>query len=136
MVDEERVAVLHLPGLVEPQQALHTRRERAQVQGQHGELGQHPTLRVEDRAAGITRLADDRGVAGAEQRVLHLLDDPGQALAHDLDRHGIDGVADGAHDMLAFSMMRLPMPSTVTTCSGHTTVVESYWSTKAGPAKR
>ena len=32
-------------------------------------------------------------------------------------------------------MMRLPTGSTVTTCSGQTTVVESYWSTSAGPAK-
>src|ERR671937_650056 len=50
-----------------------------QVQGQDREL-RHPLAGwVEDCATRVTRLADDGRVAGAEQRVLHLLDDPRQA---------------------------------------------------------
>src|SRR3990170_9149923 len=53
-------------------------------------LGDHLALAVQDRATGVLGLADDRRVAGAEKRVLHLLDDAGEAGLDDLQSDGIN----------------------------------------------
>ena len=45
----------------------------------------------EQRRRAVHLLADDRRVAGAKQRILHLLDDAGEARLDDLKSDGIDG---------------------------------------------
>ncbi|MEK7210376.1 MAG: hypothetical protein AAB070_03065, partial [Candidatus Binatota bacterium] len=64
--------------------------EGAHVQGQHDVLGDHFAVTVEDGAAGVLGFSDDGGEAGAKQRVLHLLDDAGQARLNYLQGDGIN----------------------------------------------
>src|SRR5579859_531866 len=100
------------------------------MQRQDGELREHTAARVHDRARRIARLADDRRIAGAEQRVLHLLDNTRETLIDDFDGNRVD------HAQVCVSMIKLPNSSTSTDCSGHTTVVASYCWTMAGPSNR
>jgi hypothetical protein len=53
-------------------------------------LGDDFSLAVQDRATGVLGLANDRRVTGAEERVLHLLDDAGETGLDDLKSYGID----------------------------------------------
>ena len=61
------------------------------MQRQHDMLGDHVALRVHQRAGGVLRFAHDGGKAGAEQRILHLLHDAGEARLDDFQIDGVDG---------------------------------------------
>jgi hypothetical protein len=65
-------------------------RERADMQRQHDVLGDHFALRVHQRAGGVLRLAYDGREAGAEQRVLHLPHNAGEARLHHFEIDGVD----------------------------------------------
>ena len=60
-------------------------RKRADMQRQHDMLGDDLAVRVHQRAGGILGFAHDGGEAGAEQRVLHLLHDAGEARLDDFE---------------------------------------------------
>ena len=64
--------------------------ERAHMERQDDMLRDDFAGAIQNRAAGVLRLADNRRVAGAEQRILHFLDDAGQARLDDLQGDGID----------------------------------------------
>jgi hypothetical protein len=84
MVDDEGVAVCDRAGKF-LQHGVGAGRERADVQRQHDVLGDDLAASVHQRAGGILRLAHDGGEAGAEQRVLHLLDDAGERGLDDFE---------------------------------------------------
>ena len=65
-------------------------RERADMQRQHDVLRHHFALGIHQRAGGVLRFAHDGGEAGAEQRVLHLLHDAGEARLHHFEIDGVD----------------------------------------------
>ena len=65
-------------------------RERADVQRQHHVLRHHLAFGVHQRAGGVLRLAHDGREAGAEQRVLHLLHDAGEARLHHFEIDRVD----------------------------------------------
>ena len=65
-------------------------RKRADVQRQHDVLRHHLALGVHERAGGVLRLAHDGRKAGAEQRVLHLLHDAGEARLHHFQLDRVD----------------------------------------------
>src|SRR5437773_2326482 len=46
---------------------------------------------IQNRAARVLGLTDNRRVTSAKERVLHLLDDAGQARLNDLEGDGING---------------------------------------------
>ena len=46
---------------------------------------------IQNRAARVLGLTDNRRVTGAKERVLHLLDDAGQAGLNDLEGDGVNG---------------------------------------------
>jgi hypothetical protein len=54
------------------------------MQRQYHVLSDNFALTIENSAAGVLRLADNSRVAGAEQRVLHLLNDASQARLYHL----------------------------------------------------
>ena len=61
-----------------------------------GVLADDVAVGIEEQAARVVRLADDRRVAGAEDVFLHLLHDPGKPADDDLkgdrvDRHPLGG---------------------------------------------
>ena len=89
MVDQERVAFGDGVAVC-LQHGAAARRKRADMQRQHDMLGDHVALRVHQRAGGILRFAHDGGEAGAEQRVLHLLHDAGEARLDDFKIDGVD----------------------------------------------
>ena len=60
------------------------------MQRQHDVLRDDLALRIHQRAGGILRFAHDGGEAGAEQRVLHLLHDAGEARLHHFEIDGVD----------------------------------------------
>ena len=90
MVDQERVAFGDVVAVGREHGAA-AGRKRADMQRQHDMLGDHVALRVHQRAGGILRFAHDGGEAGAEQRVLHLLHDAGEARLDDFKIDGVDG---------------------------------------------
>jgi hypothetical protein len=90
MIDQERIAFSDSAA----ERAEHggaAGGERADMQRQHHMLGDDLALRVHQRAGGILRFAHDGGEAGAEQRVLHLLHDAGEARFDDFEIDGVDG---------------------------------------------
>jgi hypothetical protein len=61
------------------------------MQRQHHVLGDHLATRIHQRARGILRFAYDGREAGAEQRILHLLHDAGEARLDDFKIDRVDG---------------------------------------------
>jgi hypothetical protein len=53
-------------------------------------LRYHFARRIHQRAGGILRFAHDRREAGAEQRVLHFLDNAGKACPDDFEFDRVD----------------------------------------------
>src|SRR5512143_3358525 len=90
MVRDEGVALLNLRRRDGFQYSRRTSGKGAHMKRQHHMLGDDFALGVEDRATGILRLSDDGRIAGAKQRILHLLDDAGQTGLYDLKSDGIN----------------------------------------------
>jgi hypothetical protein len=65
----------------------------AHVERQDDVLRYDVTANIQYRATGVLRLANDRRIAGAEEGILHLLHDTGEAGLDDLECDGIDGHA-------------------------------------------
>src|SRR5262245_45220352 len=86
---------------------------------------------VEDHAAEIARLADDGGIAGAIEMIMHLFDQAGDLVAQDLDGDRVDGRR-CCHARR--SRIKLRKPSARPPQPGGMTVVASNCSTIAGPA--
>jgi hypothetical protein len=61
------------------------------VKRQNDMLGDHFTRGVQERAAGVLRLANDGRITGSEKRVLHLLDDASETRLDDLQGYWING---------------------------------------------
>ena len=61
------------------------------VEREHDVLGHDFTGGIQNRATCVLGFSDNRRVAGAKQRVLHLLNDAGQPGLDDLQSYGIDG---------------------------------------------
>src|SRR5271154_2147698 len=95
----------------------------------HRRRHEHTALTVEDDAGEIARLADDGRIAGAVEKIVHLLHQAADAVAYDLRGNGVD------HLQFVRSKMRLPWRSTKACQPGGTTVVASNCSTMAGPTK-
>ena len=89
MVDQEGVALGDVVAELRDHRAA-AGRERADMQRQHHMLRDHFALGVHQRAGGILRFAHDGGEAGAEQRVLHLPHDAGEARLHHFKIDGVD----------------------------------------------
>jgi hypothetical protein len=79
MIGNESVSLMDIRRRIAPQHSFGAGGEGAHVKGQDHVLGDDFTLAVQDSAAGVLGFPDDGGEAGAEERVLHLLDDAGQA---------------------------------------------------------
>ena len=128
--------------------------ECADVQRQDHVLRHHVALRVHQRAGCILRFPHDGGEAGAEQRILHLLHDAGEArLQHfEIDRvdghcFSVLGAASGRTEVRHgdSGRNRVHHPSCVTirffhssirpTWPGRITVVQSSCARIAGPAR-
>ena len=90
MVGDESVAVVDFVKRKSFQDRRGAGGKGAHVERQDDMLGDHFAAGVEHRAAGVLGFSDDRRVAGAEERILHLLDDAGQARLDDLQGDGID----------------------------------------------
>ena len=90
MVDQEGVALGDGVAVIGEHRGA-AGRKGADMQRQHDVLGDDVALRVHQRAGGILRLAHDGGKAGAEQRVLHLLHDAGEARLDDFEIDSVDG---------------------------------------------
>ena len=89
MIDQEGVAFGDVVAELRDHRAA-AGRERADVQRQHDVLRDDLALGVHQRAGGVLRFAHDGGEAGAEQRVLHLLHDAGEARLHHFEIDGVD----------------------------------------------
>ena len=89
MVDQEGVALRDVVAELLDHGAA-AGRERADMQRQHHVLRHHLAVGVHQRAGGVLRFAHDGGEAGAEQRVLHLLHDAGEARLDDFEIDGVD----------------------------------------------
>src|SRR5262249_11047059 len=94
---------------------------------EHRRRHDQATLAVENHAAEIPRFADDGGIAGAIEVIMHLLDQARDLVAENLDGDSVPAHACG-------SRTRLRKPSTCPRHPGATTVVASNCSTMAGPA--
>src|SRR5262245_16170499 len=105
-------------------------RKRADMQRQHHMLRHDLAPRVHQGAGGILRLPHDGGVAGAEQRILHLLHDAGEA---GLDDFEIDRVGRAHRDQFSCVTIRFFHSSTRATWPGLIRVVQSSCSRMAGP---
>ncbi len=106
-------------------------RKCSDMQRQHDMLGDDIAVAVHQGAGGILGFADDRRETGAEQRILHFLDDAAQTGLDDFEVDSIDGSAWGH---AASSVMTMFFhSSTRALWPGHTTVVQSNWSRIAGP---
>jgi hypothetical protein len=84
VIGDEGVAFVYLIGAVSFKNARGASGECAHVKRQHDMLRDHFAVAVQNRAARILLLADNRRVAGAKKRVLHFLDDTGEAGLNDL----------------------------------------------------
>ena len=89
MVDQEGVALGDVAAEFRDHGAA-AGRERADMQRQHDVLRDHLALGIHQRAGGVLRFTHDRGEAGAEQRVLHLPHDAGEARLHHFEIDGVD----------------------------------------------
>jgi hypothetical protein len=65
-------------------------RQRRDVQRGDDVFAHDLAARVEDQTARVVRFPDDRRVTGAEDVVLHLLDDPRKPADEDLKRNRVD----------------------------------------------
>ena len=90
MIGDKGVAFVYFVGAVVFENARGASRKSAHVQRQHDVLRDDFALAIQYRAARVLRLADDRRVAGAEERVLHFLHDAGKTRLDDLQGYGID----------------------------------------------
>src|SRR6185437_4983102 len=124
----------------------HVARDRARLQRRaHLAFAQLPTLGVGERRAEILGFADDARIAHAHELVAHLDGDVFQRALDDGAGDRIDprrrllpavGAVNFVHRAsLATLRMRLPAASLVAVQPGGMTVVESFCSTMAGPAK-
>src|SRR4029079_13880222 len=93
----------------------------------HDMLGDDLAARVHQRAGGVMRFANNGGEAGAEQRVLHLLDDAGERSLHHFEIDRVD-----VHHV-SIVTIKFFHSSTRATWFGISTVVQSNWSSTAGP---
>ncbi len=89
MVDQEGVALGDVAAELRDHGAA-AGRERADMQRQHHMLRHHFALGIHQRAGGVLRFTHDGGEAGAEQRVLHLPHDAGEARLHHFEIDGVD----------------------------------------------
>jgi hypothetical protein len=89
VVCEEGISGPDIRAEIAPNPA-HDLRKRGQVRGRDHVLADDVAARVQEHAARILRLADDGGVTGPEDAVLHLPDDPGEPALDDLKRNRID----------------------------------------------
>src|SRR5258708_13385061 len=94
-------------------------------------LSHHLAARVHQRAGRILRLPHDGRKAGAEQRVLHLLNDAGETGLHHFEIDGIDGVHG---DQFSSVTIRVFPSSTRAIRPGRTTVLHPTCSNVAEPA--
>ena len=95
-------------------------------------LGDGASFSIEQGRRAVLPLLDVGRVGGADDGLAHLFDDGGERAADDLDGDRIElrlGLVQHGQP----SMMRLRWASTVATCCGRTSVVESIWSMMAGP---
>jgi hypothetical protein len=89
MVDQEGVALGDVAAEFRDHRAT-AGRKRADVQRQHHMLRDHFAPGVHQCAGSILRFTHDGGEASAEQRVLHLPHDAGEAGLHHLEIDGVD----------------------------------------------
>ena len=92
MVRDKRIALLDLGYPVGLQDCRCTSWKGSHVKRQYHMLRDDLAVDIQNRATCVLGFSDDRRVAGAKQRVLHLLDDAGQARLNDLERNGINAV--------------------------------------------
>src|SRR5713226_182919 len=91
MIGNEGISLVDLGSGIALEHSFGTGREGAHVKRQNNMLGDDFTLAVKYCAAGVLGFTNDGGETGAEEGVLHLLDDAGQARLNDLKGNGIDG---------------------------------------------
>ncbi len=103
--------------------------ESTDMQRQNHVLRHHFTLGIHQRAGSILRFPHDGGKAGAEQRILHLLHDTGEAGLYDFEIDRVD-----VHHRSCVTI-KFFHSSTRTAWPGQITVVQSNWSSTAGPLK-
>ncbi len=105
------------------------------MQREHDVLCHHVALSVHHGARGVLGFADDGGKAGAEQRVLHFLDDAGEARLDHLKGDRIDIARlfhPNGHHAASVITMFLPSSTRATWPGGRTSVASSC-SMIAGP---
>src|SRR5215210_4758337 len=124
MVGDEDVAVADTVIAVQLQDTSHQVAVDRRVK-EHRRRDDEPPATIEDHTGEVTRLADDGGVAGAIEMIVHLLDQAENLVAQNLDEDGVHGYAR--------SRIKLRSPSTRALQPTGMTVVASNCSTTAGP---
>ena|SRR5438132_4440480 len=84
MIRNKSIAFIDLRWRIVLEQSCRTGRKRSHVQRQDNMLSDDFASGIQNRAACVLRLADNRGIAGAKERVLHLLDNAGKPRLDDL----------------------------------------------------
>ena len=114
----------------ERHRGLDGRGHGAEVDGDVGGLGDEAAAAVEDGAGVVAPLLDVGRVRGAAEGDAHLVGDGGEEGVGDGEFGGVDA----APGHQARSSTRFPIASTSPRQPGGTAVVESIWTTIAGPA--
>jgi hypothetical protein len=105
VADEDVAGADRLLGEAPP----HVRQEGDEAAEVHRDvlgLAQRVAAPVEERGRAVAALLDVGRVAGADQRLAHLLDDRGERAADDLDGDRVDRDGFGAHEWVSRIRLR------------------------------